>query len=317
METEQIFGVLNDYDFAVKMDRKDGATSKQRTGTLPYMAKELLESDQPTKHAYRHDLESIFYCIADMVLRDVYIKRPREGRRRRQKGRQKGRQKDRQKDHQKDHRRRRPALWKWRELSMKGLASEKTIFIYDQIFTGEHFKDGFAGYKFIIAQFQFLYKLFYVNCGSFKQSLSPTEAEYHVSRLIDFEKFDSIMQFLKRDHLEAAAPPTAPLVLSDPIPSFSRFEFTPLILPVDNRRTGSTVPLTPPRRPHYLPEGRGPPTAEEEWYSDAHVLLDNRHTASGSTVPLSPSKRPRYLPDGRSPPTTEEWHSDGYETVRE
>ncbi|KAK0213608.1 hypothetical protein IW262DRAFT_318947 [Armillaria fumosa] len=43
-----------------------GASSAQRTGTLPYMALELLTNDEngnPPKHLYRHDVESIFYVI--------------------------------------------------------------------------------------------------------------------------------------------------------------------------------------------------------------------------------------------------------------
>jgi hypothetical protein len=37
-------------------------TSQQRTGTLPYMAQELLVGTSRT-HLYRHDLESLFYVM--------------------------------------------------------------------------------------------------------------------------------------------------------------------------------------------------------------------------------------------------------------
>ncbi len=58
-------GVLNDFDLSSFCD-DTGTSSVERTGTLPYMAYELLDDDEngnPPKHLYRHDLESIFYVI--------------------------------------------------------------------------------------------------------------------------------------------------------------------------------------------------------------------------------------------------------------
>ncbi|SJL08483.1 uncharacterized protein ARMOST_11847 [Armillaria ostoyae] len=58
-------GVLNDFDLSSLRD-VPGASSFQRTGTLPYMAYELLinhKNGNPPKHLYRHDVESIFYVI--------------------------------------------------------------------------------------------------------------------------------------------------------------------------------------------------------------------------------------------------------------
>ncbi|SJL08495.1 uncharacterized protein ARMOST_11859 [Armillaria ostoyae] len=52
-------GVLNDFDL-------ESSFRDERTGTLPYMAYELLingDNGQPPKHLYRHDVESIFYLI--------------------------------------------------------------------------------------------------------------------------------------------------------------------------------------------------------------------------------------------------------------
>jgi hypothetical protein len=65
---DQISGVLIDYDLAIGTDRKleDGPTSKQRTGTKPYMARDLLAPD-PEVHTFRHDLESYFYCLLWMI----------------------------------------------------------------------------------------------------------------------------------------------------------------------------------------------------------------------------------------------------------
>ena len=61
---EEICGVLNDFDLAtIKGD--SSPSSKQRTGTKPYMAIQLLreEKGDPVVHSYHHDLESLFYVI--------------------------------------------------------------------------------------------------------------------------------------------------------------------------------------------------------------------------------------------------------------
>ncbi|KAJ6572696.1 hypothetical protein DFH09DRAFT_891427, partial [Mycena vulgaris] len=40
----KIYGVLNDFDLSVVMGKEPRSTSKQRTGTEPYMAMDLLET---------------------------------------------------------------------------------------------------------------------------------------------------------------------------------------------------------------------------------------------------------------------------------
>lgn len=66
----QVYGVLNDFDLASRLDiEHDGPTSNQRTGTRPYMALDLLDSNQPSVHRYRHDLESLFYIILCLACR--------------------------------------------------------------------------------------------------------------------------------------------------------------------------------------------------------------------------------------------------------
>ncbi|KAJ7877096.1 hypothetical protein B0H14DRAFT_2713241 [Mycena olivaceomarginata] len=60
---DQVHGVLNDFDLAVFHEHRQQSTSKQRTGTKPYMAMDLLVTDPP-KHLYRHDLESFLYVLA-------------------------------------------------------------------------------------------------------------------------------------------------------------------------------------------------------------------------------------------------------------
>ncbi len=58
---EEICGVLNDFDLATPKG-DSSPSSKQRTGTKPYMAIQLLD-DEGIAHGYRHDLESLFYVI--------------------------------------------------------------------------------------------------------------------------------------------------------------------------------------------------------------------------------------------------------------
>ncbi|KAJ3798927.1 protein kinase [Lentinula aff. detonsa] len=58
------YGVLNDWDLAIWLDNKrDGPTSRFRTGTRPYMAHEQHSVKWKGPHRYRHDLESIFFVI--------------------------------------------------------------------------------------------------------------------------------------------------------------------------------------------------------------------------------------------------------------
>ncbi|KAJ7833519.1 hypothetical protein B0H14DRAFT_3710545 [Mycena olivaceomarginata] len=59
----KLYGVLNDFDLATFHDGSVASTSKQRTGTKPFMARDLLEHPPP-RHFYRHDLESFLYVLA-------------------------------------------------------------------------------------------------------------------------------------------------------------------------------------------------------------------------------------------------------------
>ncbi|KAJ3864438.1 hypothetical protein EV359DRAFT_41063, partial [Lentinula novae-zelandiae] len=59
----KLYGVLNDFDLAAFHDGSVPSTSKQRTGTKPFMARDLLEHPPP-RHFYRHDLESFLYVLA-------------------------------------------------------------------------------------------------------------------------------------------------------------------------------------------------------------------------------------------------------------
>lgn len=67
LQDGEIYGVLNDFDLAIYWDQHR-VPSKQRTGTKPYMAIDLLDAT-PGPHLYRHDLESLFYVIIWIVCR--------------------------------------------------------------------------------------------------------------------------------------------------------------------------------------------------------------------------------------------------------
>ncbi|CAA7261224.1 unnamed protein product [Cyclocybe aegerita] len=63
-------GILNDFDLASELDAEGkvpASSANHRTGTLPFMAKDLLQnwpkSVPPPTHHYRHDLESFFYIL--------------------------------------------------------------------------------------------------------------------------------------------------------------------------------------------------------------------------------------------------------------
>jgi hypothetical protein len=66
----EICGVLNDFDLASYVTSEPNApSSKQRTGTRPFMAIDLLEKSPPPRHLYRHDLESLFYVFVFLICR--------------------------------------------------------------------------------------------------------------------------------------------------------------------------------------------------------------------------------------------------------
>ncbi|KAJ3920785.1 protein kinase [Lentinula edodes] len=66
----KIYGVLNDFDLSSRVrDMDKGPTSNQRTGTRPFMSRDLLSPDWEGGHLYRHDLESLFYIILCLACR--------------------------------------------------------------------------------------------------------------------------------------------------------------------------------------------------------------------------------------------------------
>jgi len=68
---QKVYGVLTDYDLSsLKGELYDDhtRTSRHRTGTPQYMARDLLLG-RSTTHLYRHDLESLFYIMLLMGTR--------------------------------------------------------------------------------------------------------------------------------------------------------------------------------------------------------------------------------------------------------
>jgi hypothetical protein len=64
-------GVLNDYDLS-SLANVQGPQGNERTGTVPFMARELLTEEGQrgkVKHIYRHDLESFMWVFAWICLR--------------------------------------------------------------------------------------------------------------------------------------------------------------------------------------------------------------------------------------------------------
>lgn len=60
---------LIDGDLGQRVSELASPYSSRRSGTLPFMAIELLD-DPPPPHLYRHDLESFFYALTWMLVTD-------------------------------------------------------------------------------------------------------------------------------------------------------------------------------------------------------------------------------------------------------
>ncbi|KAF9077874.1 hypothetical protein BDP27DRAFT_328966 [Rhodocollybia butyracea] len=63
----RVYGVLNDFDHAVRIGPAIPQSSHQRTGTAPFMAIDILNEIPPPVHLYRHDLESLYYVLVCTV----------------------------------------------------------------------------------------------------------------------------------------------------------------------------------------------------------------------------------------------------------
>ncbi|KAJ3768515.1 protein kinase [Lentinula raphanica] len=66
----KVYGVLNDFDLSSTVDcMAQGPSSKERTGTRPFMSPDLLNALWKGGHLPRHDLESLFFIILCLVCR--------------------------------------------------------------------------------------------------------------------------------------------------------------------------------------------------------------------------------------------------------
>jgi Fungal protein kinase len=65
-ENGDAYGTLSDYDLSSR--RGVPSNNKQRTGTLPFMAIELLSASGPIVHKYEHDVESFYWVLLYAIL---------------------------------------------------------------------------------------------------------------------------------------------------------------------------------------------------------------------------------------------------------
>ena len=65
-EKGHAYGTLSDFDLSSL--HGEASNNKQRTGTLPFMAIELLSARDPIIHRYEHDVESFYWVLLYVVL---------------------------------------------------------------------------------------------------------------------------------------------------------------------------------------------------------------------------------------------------------
>ena len=58
---EEVVGILIDFDLASYYGHE--ATTESRSGTAPFMAREVLNLPRPYVHGLHHDLESLLYVV--------------------------------------------------------------------------------------------------------------------------------------------------------------------------------------------------------------------------------------------------------------
>ena len=73
-ETGKPVGIVNDYDLATWVNHS--ATNSDRTGTIPFMAIDLLDGglDDCTPRLYRHDMESFVWVLAYITVANIEYK---------------------------------------------------------------------------------------------------------------------------------------------------------------------------------------------------------------------------------------------------
>ena len=70
-ETGGPVGIVNDFDLATRVDRS--TTNNDRTGTIPFMAIDLLDGglDDRIPRLYRHDMESFIWVLAYITVANI------------------------------------------------------------------------------------------------------------------------------------------------------------------------------------------------------------------------------------------------------
>jgi len=73
-ETGELVGIVNDYDLATWVNHS--ATNSDRTGTIPFMAIDLLDGglNDRTPRLYRHDVESFVWVLTYITLANIEYK---------------------------------------------------------------------------------------------------------------------------------------------------------------------------------------------------------------------------------------------------
>ncbi|KAF5383673.1 hypothetical protein D9615_003853 [Tricholomella constricta] len=111
----KIKGILNDWDMASGVEANDEilpSTATHRTGTIPFMAIDLLVVNRrPPPHLFRHDLESFFYIL---IWAAFYYDFDKKERRSTEPSTQ-------------------PPLERWNNADLKGCANSKMAFLFNSI----------------------------------------------------------------------------------------------------------------------------------------------------------------------------------------
>ncbi|GLB43284.1 hypothetical protein LshimejAT787_1301850 [Lyophyllum shimeji] len=78
-EGDTVKGILNDWDMASYVENNNEIKLSTRTGTVPFMARDLLTDGDPPPHLYRHDLESFYYILVWAALHYDFERKERHG----------------------------------------------------------------------------------------------------------------------------------------------------------------------------------------------------------------------------------------------
>ncbi|KAJ7243568.1 hypothetical protein B0H12DRAFT_1188494 [Mycena haematopus] len=162
----KVYGVLNDFDLALRLEHKPPSTSKHRTGTKPYMAIDLLVPEPPY-HLYRHDLESFLYVLVFLTCRIAGS-----------------------------------TFADWEDLAMKELRSEKTAVIANRTFPPT--KDLFHRFRLPILDIARLFRTGFNNRSSYEDAdeiavltgaARPSSFEDEtLGDAVTFDKFAAILE---------------------------------------------------------------------------------------------------------------------------